>query len=106
MSIEQIEDVLNLSSILLGHNESDAAHNPSLIADLLAWRDDSLGTVEPPLLPPAPPEPVATQPKSAPLLPPEPEPEVEPEPEPTPVKAAPKSKGRAKPPAPASDDDF
>lgn len=41
MNPDQIADVLNLNTILVSHHESDAAHNPSLIAALIEWRDGS-----------------------------------------------------------------
>lgn len=39
MDTNQIEDVLNVSSILSRHGQEDAAHTPSLIADLIDWAD-------------------------------------------------------------------
>lgn len=47
MDTSQIEDVLNVSQILTSHAEGEAAHNPSLIADLIQWRDDTQITVDP-----------------------------------------------------------
>jgi hypothetical protein len=78
MHAQDIKDVLTVSRIL--NVSSDPA---VVIAALIEWRDDSLGTVETAVA------------------------QAQPEPEPKPVKAAPAkaTKGRAKPPPPPADDD-
>jgi hypothetical protein len=49
MDLNDIDAVLNVSHILTQHGQSDAAHTPSLIADLIDWADSrvDLGTGEP-----------------------------------------------------------
>jgi hypothetical protein len=79
MHTQDIKDVLTVSRIL--NVSSDPA---VVIAALIEWRDDSLGTVETVVA------------------------EAQPEPAPAPAKAAPAKaapKGRAKPPPPPADDD-
>jgi hypothetical protein len=61
--IDRIEDVLNLSTLLSQHAEEDAAHNPSLIAALIEWRDCSAVDVSLSINPNEPSSAVAT-PKS------------------------------------------
>lgn len=45
MELSNIADVLNLSTILSAHHEGDAAHNPSLISELIQWRDSTAALV-------------------------------------------------------------
>lgn len=59
--IDRIEDVLNLSGILSNHGYSDAAHTPSLIADLIDWHE-GIGSTDAP--DPAPTATVADKPKA------------------------------------------
>lgn len=49
MDIGQIQDVLDLQAILAA---SGSGYSPQLFADLIDWRDNSLGTIEAPVAPP------------------------------------------------------
>lgn len=62
LSINQITDVLDLSTILSTHGNEDAAHQPYLIAALLDWKNGGGGNIAPA---PTAPKPVAQQDHSA-----------------------------------------